>query len=279
VDAISAYGYPGPTSNASLDDEEFWCSAGQALRSALKEMSVISCLVRLDPMVPVRLDLLARFGDVVQQGHTIYIDLTQPYERLWKKMRSNHRRQITAAVRCGLRVHVDNLTHFDEWVQIYYETMERNRASAFYFFDPSYFEELGGAVGGDLHLITVDDGHRLMAGGLFFESSGVVQYHLGGTRSADLSRQPSKLMINEAIRWGQSRGNSVLHLGGGVGGRQNSLFHFKAGFSQTLSAYFTWRLVPNRDSYDEVTIRLCGAVEHDAPAFFPAYRRPADPRG
>ena len=69
----------------------------------------------------------------------------------------------------------------------------------------------------------------MLAAGLFFERQGIVQYHLSGSRRPALRRQPTKLMMDDMVAWAQARGNRVLHLGGGVGGREDSLFHFKAG--------------------------------------------------
>jgi hypothetical protein len=274
LDATSGYGYPGVACNAPLDEDAFWRRAADALMGSLSEAGVVSCFVRMHPLLPGRLDALARVGDLLQHGHTVSIDLTLSEDEIWNRIRSNHRRQIRAGLKRGLRVEVDNWSYLPEWVDVYYETMNRVQATAFYYFDRAYFEGLRGAVGECLHLVTVQDDGRVIGGGLFFEHDGIVQYHLGGTRTADLNQQPTKLVFDHVSRWAKARGNRVFHLGGGSGGRDDSLSHFKRGFSPDHPAFFTWRLIPDRAAYEDVGRRTGGALQDAPPSFFPAYRRP-----
>jgi hypothetical protein len=70
----------------------------------------------------------------------------------------------------------------------------------------------------------------------------------------------------------------VLHLGGGVGGADDALLHFKRGFSDRRHRFATWRWVVDPAAYRE----LCrsrgvpaAAAADLARGFFPAYRAPA----
>ena len=129
------------------------------------------------------------------------------------------------------------------------------------------------ALAEQLHLCTVlaPDG-TVASAGLFFEHDGIIHYHLGATAEEHLRRAPSKLMFDHVRRWGQERGARVLDLGGGVGGAEDSLFLFKAGFSPLRARFHTLRLVIDAERY----ARLTGA-EHiaDLSGYFPAYRRPS----
>ena len=273
-DATSPYGYPGPACDAPLDDEAFWRCAAAGLRRQLQAHKVVACFVRLHPLLAPRLDALAREGTVVQHGHTVSVDLTLPEDVLWAGTRSNHRRNIEQARRAGMRVVVDDWARLPEFVEAYHETMRRVGAVGYYFFEPAYFEALRREVAGSLHLAVVDDDGTLAGGGLFFEQAGIVQYHLGATRSHYLPRQPTKLLFDEMRRWATARGNRALHLGGGVGGRSNPLFHFKAGFSADQPPFFTWRLVPDRAGYDVAVAAAGLPLPADDGGYFPAYRQP-----
>jgi hypothetical protein len=274
VEALSPYGYPGPVSDSPLDDETFWREAVQSLRDCLSAARVVTCFVRLHPLLPGRLDALARAGTVVQHGHTVSIDLTVPGDVLWARTRSNHRRNIEQARRSGLQVVVDDWSRLPEFVEAYHETMRRVRATEQYFFPPAYFESLRKHVPGSVHLAVVDDSGTLAGGGIFLEQDGIVQYHLGATRSVYLPRQPTKLMFDEVRRWAATRGDRALHLGGGVGGRVNPLFHFKAGFSDDRPPFFTWRVVPDPDAYAAALKTVGRELPADDSGWFPAYRRP-----
>jgi hypothetical protein len=274
VDAVSPYGYPGPVSDAPLDDDTSWRSAVQSLHDCLRSRAVVACFVRLHPLLPGRLDALARTGTVVQHGHTVSVDLTVPGDVLWARTRSNHRRNIEQARRSGLRVVIDDWSRLPEFVDAYHETMRRVGATESYFFPPAYFESLRTQVPDPVHLAVVDDGGTLAGGGIFFEQDGIVQYHLGATRSVYLPRQPTKLLFDEVRRWAADRGDRAFHLGGGVGGRVNPLFHFKAGFSDDRPPFFTWRMVPDPEGYAAALAAAGRELPADDSGWFPAYRVP-----
>jgi hypothetical protein len=75
--------------------------------------------------------------------------------------------------------------------------------------------------------------------------------------------------------WAQERSNSLLHLGGGVGGAEDSLFHFKAGFSPARGQFYTYRVVVDEsknatlNQAAESVRRVCGLESSN---FFPGYR-------
>jgi hypothetical protein len=275
LDASSPYGYPGPVSDAPLDDERFWRGTMLGLRQALRARGVIACFARLHPLLVPRLDALAREGTIVQHGRTVNIDLTVPGDVLWARTRSNHRRNIEQARRGGMRVVMDDWSRLPKFIEAYHETMRRVGAAHRYFFEPGYFDALRREIPEALHLAIVDDGGTLAGAGIFFEHDGIVQYHLGATRDAYLTRQPTKLLFDDVRRWAQERGDRALHLGGGVGGRSDPLFHFKAGFSDDHPPFFTWRVVPDRAAYD-AALAAVGDTDPSADdrEYFPAYRRP-----
>jgi hypothetical protein len=273
VDATSPYGYPAPVSDT--EDEGFWDAAVAALRRCLAAEGAVCCFARLHPLLPAPAAALARAGTLVQHGETVSINLCLPEEEMWRQVRGNHRRHINRARRLGRTVVLDDWHHLDAYIAIYHETMRRVGATCYYFFGPRYFAALRDAMGERLHLAVVLAGDVPIGGGLFFEEDGIVQYHLGGSRTDRLPEQPSKLMIDEVRRWGSARGNTVLHLGSGVGGRDNPLFHFKAGFSDARHPFHTWRMVVDAAEYRRLSrAQSPGADPDDRDGYFPAYRTP-----
>jgi hypothetical protein len=79
-------------------------------------------------------------------------------------------------------------------------------------------------------------------------------------------------------RWAKAGGYASLHLGGGVGGRADSLFHFKAGFGAGRTPFHTWRIVCDPAVYDALCAPVAPAqdsrqrIVDDGTGFFPAYR-------
>ena len=82
---------------------------------------------------------------------------------------------------------------------------------------------------------------------------------------------PTKLIYYAAMKYFKRKGLKKLMLGGGFGGNDNdSLFLFKAGFSNSRYKYFLSKRVHNKDVYDEACEAVC--INHRNGTFFPAYR-------
>jgi hypothetical protein len=270
-DATSPYGYPGPLVRGT-EDPSFLSGALSAGLDALRTERIVTVFVRshplLNPAPPVDV------GEVVLHGDTVSIDLTLTYAEHLRQMRHNHRRDIRRAVACGLVALKDTeFVHYDAFRRLYRETMDRHSAAPFYFFDDAYFDGLREALGERLHLLVVQLEGEVVSAGLFAETAGIVQYHLGGTDATFYSAAASKLLVHFATGWATQRGNHTLHLGGGVGGADDSLLYFKSGFSPRRHPFWTLRAIIDETEY----VRLVRA--HDPAAdprylrgYFPAYR-------
>lgn len=276
IDATSPYGYPGPV--ASTLDEPFWKDAFDALVEGLAALGVVSCFVRLSPLLPAVRSALDAVGAVREHGQTVSIDLRPEPAEIFAAYRANHRRQIARSRARGRTVVVDDWGLLPAFVENYYETMERVHAADYYFFTYGHFARLRDGLGDAVHLMTVLADGEPLAGGLFLERGGIVQYHLGATRTAALSEQPTKLMFDETARWARSRGDLHLHLGAGVGGEDNPLFHFKAGFSPRRHPFHTLRIVVDPEAYRRLSAERGGGGDalDQQNGYFPAYRTPAD---
>ncbi len=276
VDATSPYGYPGPVASASLDDEGFWEAACASLVETLRERGVITCFLRLHPLLALRHDVLGRHGRLVQHGHTVSIDLTAPEDVQWGDVRKRDRNYINRASRAGLAVTFDDWSLLPAVTRAYAETMDLHGAGAAYRFDVEDFERLHDVLGDDLHLAAVRHEGEVVSGVLVLERAGIVQLHLGGTLASARHLHSNKLETDAVRRWAVSRGDAVMHLGGGLGGREDSLFRFKAGFSSRRNAFFTWRTVLDVAAHDALVTAAGHEVgDRTGADFFPAYRLPS----
>jgi hypothetical protein len=62
-----------------------------------------------------------------------------------------------------------------------------------------------------------------------------------------------------------------LHLGGGAGGNDDSLFQFKAQFSDLRFIFKTWRYVHNKETYTQLVSEKHPDIIPKS-SFFPLYR-------
>jgi RimJ/RimL family protein N-acetyltransferase len=271
-DATSPYGYPGPV-GIGIDDPVFLRVALVAGLQVLRNAGIVSAFVRLHPLLnPLPPTAI---GTLVRHGETVSIDLTLSIEELWAQTRLNHRRDITRAVRLGYVARMDeDWRHLESFKHLYRATMARRSAAPFYFFEDAYFDGLRDALGESLHLCVVEKDGVVGAAGLFVETNGIVQYHLSGTDDALRMVQPTKLMMHFVRGWAKDRGNQVLHLGGGVGGKSDSLLQFKGGFSPLRHAFTTLRIVIDEGEYGRRVAARDPLLDPGARSgFFPLYRQ------
>ena len=279
-DVTCPYGYPGPLlieENPRYNTEHFLKRAIESLLNELEHLKAVSLFSRFHPLIELPIKPFAEIGCLVQHGETVLIDLTLSPEEIWRQTRSNHRRRITGAKREGHIVYIDeDWKELNTFIDIYTQTMCRVGALDSYYFSKYYFTKLRQILNNRLHLCIVRVGGEVAGAGLFTEVCGIVQYHLGGTVEEHITNQPTKIMFDFVRYWAKARGNHVLHLGGGVEGRRDSLLHFKAGFSKLRKPFYSWRVVADRRAYSALVERWESryGVKSDGPqGFFPAYRK------
>ncbi len=272
LDATSPYGYPG-TLLTRTDDRAFERDALLAAAASLADLGVVSVFVRLHPLLNA--DPPRDVGTVVTHGQTVTVDLRLPPETLWSQTRRNHRQQIMQAIRAGFTPSVDERwAHFEGFKRLYRNTMEHRAASAYYFFDDAYFDGLRAALDGRIHLAVVTLDGEVAAAGLFVETRGLVQMHLTGHDDRFSAFQPMKLLFHHVREWTRQRGDRLLHLGGGRGGCDDSLYHFKAGFSPLRQPFCSLRMVTRDLEYRVLVTRAQKELNPaDLSGSFPLYRR------
>ena len=286
TDVNSVYGYPGPIAWGCAPDDPFVELAWRSVVDTWRRQRAVSAFTRFHPLLGnaalVR-DLTAGQGEgagegVIAAGSTVSVDLTLDDVGVRAGYGRDLLRQINAARREGLTtVHDEAWLHLPTFSRIYHETMTRLGAAGFYYFAEHDFERLRSSLGGSLHLLaTLSDG-RVAAAGLFMEHEGTVEWHLVGSDEAFRDLSPTKVLVDDAIRWARDRGNRALHMGGGRGGREDSLFWFKSRFSRLRHPFHTGRWVLDRHRYDELSsarrAMLPASATLDA-GYFPAYRAP-----
>jgi serine/alanine adding enzyme len=257
VDAATPYGYGGP-----LVLEPGGDVAG-AYAAWCRRRGVLSTFAVLHPL----LDLDTRGFRVSPLGGTVAWALEGDLEA---GMHAHHRRQVRRARAAGLAAAATpGPSELDAFVAVYEHTMRRAGAAPFYFFGAPYWE----ALLRDVPLVRVDvAGEDGVAGSVLgMGRPPVLHYHLGGNTDAGRRAGASQLALLALARWGQEHGFTTLHLGGGVGGRADSLLEFKRRFAPD-------GLVPSaigKAVHDEAAyLAAAGAAAVDWDGFFPAYREP-----
>ncbi len=280
VDATSVYGYPGPIASTRDVTANMQQTFADSLRLALEERGVVSLCSRMNPLLSLG-PPPAGYGEEVVAGTTVSIDLTLSENEQVARYRQNHKRDLRKLARRGVQCDMDaDFRRAHEFIDLYHETMARLGAGRHHYVGYEHLAMLRRRLEDRVALFVCTLDGELICGGVFFFCNGIVQYHLGATRGDFLKSAPSKLLFDTVRRYGASRRMRLLHLGGGLGGRRDSLFHFKAGFSDRRHPFTLWRWIVRPEAYQ----RLCSARSRrlsaegnirPSPDYFPAYRAPA----
>jgi CelD/BcsL family acetyltransferase involved in cellulose biosynthesis len=162
---------------------------------------------------------------------------------------------------------------------MYRETMLRRNSRREYLIDEAWVQTFRQALGPRAHLFVTRWQGAVAAALLAIEHGPFLHAHLTGINAEMTAHSPFKVMLDDVREWGTLRGLQHFHLGGGVGGREDSLFQFKRRFSPVSHAFHTGRWILDPIRYAELERdhleTLQGALIEDSD-YFPSYRyRPA----
>jgi hypothetical protein len=262
LDVTTPYGYGGPVVSGSAPPvARFW----ERYTDWCRERGVVTTFVRFHPLLrnetaggPLRLEALA--GTVAWR---LDGDLPTGVHR-------HHRRLIRKAHAAGVETRVEegpaDLAGFR---RLYEETMRSRDAAPFYFFGDAYWSALAGPLRERTVLVDALVGRRTVASVLLLASPPWLHYHLGASAADAGAQGAPHAALLAAAEYGQREGYEHLHLGGGVGGRRDSLLEYKLRFAPaSLIPAFVGKYVNDRRRYRE----LAGA-DAGVDGFFPRYRR------
>ncbi len=286
TDVHSVYGYPGPVAWGCAPGAPFVDEAWLAIVDTWRGQRAVSAFTRFNPLLEnatLLRDVSAGPGrgpgeGVITAGPTVSVDLSVSDEAVHAGYGRDLARTISAGRRHGLTtVHDDTWAYLSAFTRLHQETMARIGASDFYYFEEDDFRRLRSSLEGNAHLLVTRTDSLVAAAGLFLEYEGSVDWHLVGSNELCQDLSPSKVLVDDAIRWARERGNRVLHMGGGRGGREDSLFWFKSRFSPRRHLFHTGRWILEPGLYEE--LNDVHRASDPAPGtrdtgFFPAYRAP-----
>lgn len=268
-DACSPYGYAGILCNQEFDIDAM-DDIVEKFQQDAREEGLVTTMIRLHPYYNNALFRETSAITQVVRGYTVWIDLRKDMDKLFSSFSRNHQQNIKQLQQRQFTVVKGNWKHYEAFVDIYYQTMDRNQASDYYYFDQHYFLMLRAVLGDSIELLTVQDSEGVIcAGGIFTCFHGIIQCHLVATKQEYLNVSPVKLIFYEAAKWGKERECKWLHIGGGRRVIDDSLYHFKQGFSPLKRKFCTLQIV-----HDPVKYQNLMQTREVVPQsnFFPLYR-------
>lgn len=210
------------------------------------------------------------YGEVVPRQNNIVRNLDMPIDKIFTDFEHKVRKNIKRAEESGLRFLVDPKgERLEEFLEIYYRTMDRNHAESGYYFKADFFRQINTLEDNRVffHVILND---RLISTELTLLGGGRIYSYLGGTDNEYFQYRPNDYLKWNIIRWGTEHDYHSFVLGGGYGS-DDGIYRYKKSFApHGIMTFYTGQAIFDQSRYDLLTAARANPPESDG--FFPRYR-------
>ena len=226
-DTLSLYGRGGVVGVAEPDAlEDFYV----LLARYLVNNRVFCSFDRFHPVIGNHA-AVSRQAQVRHVGGFVVVDLRPPLEDVLAACKQSVRKDMRKAERKGVTCFAEaNCDHLGDFLEIYYQTMDRNAASDYYYFSEAFFTELSRLAEGQFHFFYAVHENRVVSCELVLHHGLYAHSFLGGTRRDALPLAANPLLKSEILRQMREIGCAYFLLGGGQ--RPNDgIYNFKQAYA------------------------------------------------
>lgn len=269
-DITTALYYGGPLCSLADGTEEatlletFW----DRFRRWARSQRIVSEFHRENPMSG---GLSSYPGQRIEQAGHVVKELDGRTEAdLLGDTSKSFRRSVRKAEAADINVIVDETgERLDDFLDLYYATMDRNHASARFYYPRGFFDMLNTSFAGRVAYLYALDNGRPISAELVVYCAEIGYSVLGATEESSLRSGVNSLLSHQAFLYAQTRGIKHYVLGGGVtNAADDSLLRYKLSMAKSgLRRYFTGQQVIDEERY----IRLSSGHSCNS-TFFPTYR-------
>jgi hypothetical protein len=271
-DITTAYGYGGVYAFGKWNGEmiEFFC---KEFASWAKKSNIVCEFIRFALDSPTR--EFYYMGECVLNNQNVVVDLALSAEEMWSNFKHKVRKNVNRAKSHNLRLEFDEKGYrLDDFLDIYYGTMNRRGASQVYYFPREYFEAIIQKLKGQFLFCHAFYGDKMISTELVLVSDNNIYSFLGGTYDEFFEMRPNDLLKFEIINWGRNNGKKRFVLGGGYA-PMDGIFQYKQAFApEGVVSFFIGKKVFNPQKYNELTDCKKSLKNSWIPneTYFPLYR-------
>jgi hypothetical protein len=227
----------------------------------------------------VRFDLFSEArnnfdGEIVNINTNIVRSLNLPFEEINMDFNANVRQNVKKAIKNELSVFsTEDASGIDDFLKIYYSTMEKCDANDYYFFTKSFFESLCQLRGNIIFYFVKDaDGNIISTELILYDHRNCFSF-LAGTFRECYGLRPVDIVKIEIIKWAQTRNLTNYVLGGGYG-KNDGIYRNKKFFAPHGEIpFYVGRKIVSKEKYAHLLdIRISDKGFDDTSSFFPLYR-------
>ena len=226
----------------------------------------------------VRFHLLENYqekydGEAINLKHNIVRKLDMNPEEMLMDFEHKVRKNIKKANRNNLQIQIDeNGDTLDEFLKIYYSTMDRNNAEQEYYFDKSFFKKLNEMKENIVYFNVLYE-EKVISTELVIYSPNNCYSYLGGTLSEYFDLRPNDFLKYEIIKWAYNKGIKNFILGGGYGSEDDGIYRYKKSFAPNgIYDFYIGKKIFDKEIYEKLVNIRQQNEKIENTNFFPLYR-------
>jgi len=242
-DITSPYGYCGPIWQGA--DANFRYRAESELCDYLVRDNVINEFVRYHYLFNKEISFSQNIENI-RNRKLVIVQTNRIWEDIWNNQYSQtnrrHVRRMEKENYCFYEAY--DLLFLNQFIQMYYRTMDHANADKMYYFPEQYFLNLRNSLGVYLRLFLVEKDGIIFNAALFFVFGKIATYFLGA-RNLDFPKIPGfNYLMSSATKNFHEDKFSLLNLGGGTNDDPNNpLLMFKLNFSKHTEDFYIGKRV------------------------------------
>lgn len=264
-DLVSPYGYGG-----------FWGSIGDY--DSLNRTYNDFCVSKHYICEFVRFELFSDYhvhydGETETRTHNVVRSLEMSLDEMWMDFKQKVRKNVKKANSYGLQIVIENSDeHLQDFLDIYYSTMDRSNAENEYYFSKEFFETINSMKGNIMYFHVIHEGKVVSTELVVYGAENAYSY-LGGTDREYFELRPNDFLKYEIIKWAKEKGLNNFVLGGGYGA-DDGIFQYKTCLAPSgVVDFYIGRKIFDEEKYKKlVAIRAEDNPDCVESGYFPQYR-------
>lgn len=269
-DISTPYGYGGPIITHASDESRLIKDYQKAFSYYSAKERIISEVIRYHPIENDNVRKLMD-AELNHAGAQVIRNLKEPLnENMSKRVLKTYRRNVRKEMTTIIDTTGDYL---DDFLQLYYSTMNRNGADDYYYFDRSFFKKLHRELSGNFMYTHILMDGKMIASGLVLKDDTYAYAYLGATREEYYGLSPNVNCEIDGIKWLKDNGVSYYIMGRGHA-ENDGIYQFKKRFARNSDYQcYIGKVIHNTDIYNKlVQMKFKMPNEKINTLFFPVYR-------
>jgi hypothetical protein len=264
-DISTPYGYGG----FWVDGEDHE-AVDKAYNNYCREQGFVSEFVRFHLFSDYRLHYS---GIVETYSHNVVRSLELTLDEILGEFEHKIRTNLRRAAASGLNIEIDtNGKRLDDFLKVYYGTMDRRNALESFYFPKKFFEAINELKENYVYLHVLSEGQVISTELVLYGDENCYSF-LGGTNRDFYHMRPNEFLKIGIIKWAKGKGLKQYILGGGYGA-DDSLFRFKKYLAPNgVYDFYIGQKIFDEEKYAKlVAIRNAEFGIDTTSNFFPKYR-------